>query len=145
MALKNIIDNQFFEFNCIIEKLNSFKETIKNIPDIKNYEINAQNMILKVLGTVMIPNAMCSSQGMEAIDCKQIKSVQKLFYNNTEYEMSKARQLSECLLEKIKGQKGSKIFEFKPTDPYDIIDEIIVKCTDGKIDNLNINQKAKAF
>lgn len=80
MELKNIIDNQFSEFNCIIEKLNSFKETIKDIPDIKNYEINAQNMILKVLGTVMIPIAMCVSQGMKAIDCKQIKSVEKLFF-----------------------------------------------------------------
>jgi hypothetical protein len=127
MELKNIIDNQFSEFNCIIEKLNSFKETIKDIPDIKNYEINAQNMILKVLGTVMIPIAMCASQGMKAIDCKQIKSVEKLFFYNTEYEMPKAKHLTECLLEKIKGQKGSKIFEYKPKDPYDDIDDIRVK------------------
>ena len=27
----------------------------------------------------------------------------------------------------------------------DIIEEVKVKCTDGKIDNLNIGQKAKAF
>ena len=93
----------------------------------------------------MIPIAMCASQGMKAIDCKQIKSVEKLFFYNTEYEMPKAKHLTECLLEKLKGQKGSKIFEYKPKDPYDIFDDIRVKCTDGKIDNLNISGKAKAF
>ena len=82
---------------------------------------------------------------MKAIDCKQIKSVEKLIFYNTEYEMPKAKHLTECLLEKIKRQKGSKIFEYKPKDPYDIIDDIRVKCTDGKIDNLNISGKAKAF
>lgn len=145
MELKNIIDNQFSEFNCIIEKLNSFKETIKDIPDIKNYEINAQNMIMKILGTVMLPIAICSSKGMTAIDCKQIKSVQKLIYNNTYLEFPDAQDLTESLLNKIKGQKGSKIFQCRPQDPADIIEEVRVKCTDGKIDNLNISQKLKAF
>ena len=145
MELKNIIDNQFSEFNCILEKLISFKETIKDTPDIKNYEINAQNMILKVLGTVMLPIAWCSSKGMTAIDCKQVKSVQKLIFNNTYLDMPEAKNLTEGLLEKIQGQKGSQIFQYKAEDPMDIIEEVKVKCTDGKIDNLNIGQKAKAF
>ena len=72
MELKNIIDNEFSEFNCIIETLLSFKETIKDIPDIKNYEINTQNMILKELGTVMIPIAMCTNKGMSSIDIMQV-------------------------------------------------------------------------
>ena len=145
MELKNIIDNEFSEFNCIIEKLLSFKETIKDIPDIKNYEINAQNMILKVLGTVMIPIAMCTSKGMGAIDIKQVKSVEKLIYNNTYYEMPYAKNLTENLLDKIKGQTGSKIFEYKPSYPEEIISDIKVKCTDGKIDNLDICKKLKTF
>ncbi len=39
MEFKNEIDNKFSEFNNIIEELVRFKE--KDIPDIKNYEINA--------------------------------------------------------------------------------------------------------
>ena len=145
MELKNIIDDQFSEFNCIIEKLNSFKETIKDIPDIKNYEINAQNMILKILGTVMIPIAICSQQGMNAIDCKQIKSVQKLIYNNSDYDMPEVEKITKGLLDKIKGQQGSVNIKYKLSDPLECINEVNIKCTDGKIDNLNISEKAKAF
>ena len=145
IELKNIIDNKFSEFNFIIEKLISFKETIKDIPDIKIYEINAQYMIIRVLETVMIPIAICSLQGMNATCCQKIKSFQKLVYNNNDYEISETKYLAECLLEKTKGQKGSKIFKYKVTDPSYIIEEIRVKCTEEKIDNLNISQKAKAL
>ncbi len=75
MELKNIIDNEFSEFNCIIEKLLSFKEIIKDIPDIKNYEINTENMIMNVLGTVMAPIALCYHKGKTHIDSLKIEKI----------------------------------------------------------------------
>ena len=144
MNLKNIIDDQFSEFNCIIEQLLNFKEKVKEIPDIKQYEINAHNMILKVLGTVMLPIAMCSTQGINAVDAKQIRSVEKLICENTYYDDSKISSLTEKLLEKIKEQTGTKVYKLKD-DPIEIIDEVRVKCTDGKIDNLDLCKKAKTF
>jgi hypothetical protein len=52
--------------------------------------------------------------------------------------------LTEKLLEKIKEQTGTKVYKLKD-DPIEIIDEVRVKCTDGKIDNLDLCKKAKTF
>ena len=84
MELKNIIDDEFSEFYSIIEKLLSFKDTIKDIPDIKNYEINAEIMILKVLGTVMIPIAICCDKRKAAIDSIKVLQIDKIISNINE-------------------------------------------------------------
>ena len=160
MELKNEIDNKFSEFNCIIEELVHFKEKVKDIPDIKNYEINAQNMITKMLGTIMLPIAFASQQGVNAINVKQIKSVKKLIWNNDLKKLIWDNSLEEAsyidtineyvdkFVNKIKGNSGTEFYNLRVQ--YDEFCDIKsvnakVKCTDGKIDNLNISQKAKAF
>ena len=151
MELKNEIDNKFSEFNSIIEELVHFREKIKDIPDIKNYEINAQNMITNILGTVMLPIAFASSQGVNAINVKQIKSVKKLIWNNDLEETLSFDTISEYVdkfVDKIKGNSGTKVYNLRvKSDEFCDINSVCakVKCTDGKIDNLNISQKAKAF
>lgn len=143
MELKNIIDNQFSEFNCLIEGLLKFKKNVKDIPDIKQYEINAKNMIFAIIGTVFLPIAYCASKGFDAVDNKQIKSVEKLICKNTFFEDKKIKSLTKNLMNIIEGDEGTHIYELKP-DP-DLIEEVRVKCTDGKIDNLPLCKTAKTF
>ncbi len=162
MELKNEIDNNFSEFNNIIDELKHFKEKAKEIEDLKNYEINTENMIIKILGTVMLPIAFASSQGLEAVNIKQVNSVKKLIYNNDFYEGLPDYRINKFVdkfVHKIKGNSGTKFYnlilkytdyeEFEGFENFDCETirtvEAKVKCTDGKIDNLNISQKAKAF
>jgi len=159
MELKNEIDNNFSEFTNIIDELRGFKEKAKDNSDIKNYEINAQNMIKTILGTVMLPIAYASSQGLNSINIGQVNSLKKLIYNNdfdnimSDYKMNK---FVDKFLNHIKGNSGSEIYDLRYH--YNVKEEFCgyyfddfrtietrVKCTDGKIDNLNISQKAKAF
>ncbi len=129
IKLKNIINNEFSEFNIIIEKLIVFKETIKDIPDINNYEINSENIINNMLNEVIIPIAWCSSNEKGGIHI-----------NNNSLEIPEKKELSNQLLEQIKGQK-----EYNQNPPKDTINELKDKCTDKKIDNLDISQKVKSF
>ena len=156
MELKNEIDNKFSEFNNIIEDLIHFKEKAQEIQDTKIYGINAQNMMINILGKVMLPIVFASSQGVNAINNKQIKSVKQLIYNNDIYGDLSEHQINKFvdkLLNKIKGNSGTKVYNLRLNIEeglgFDMEDfrtvEAKVKCTDGKIDNLNISQKAKAF
>ena len=156
MELKKEIDNKFSEFNTIIDELILFQNKCKDKPDIKNYEINTNNMITTVLGTIMLPIALASSEGLEAIDIKQIKSVKRLLVDEDiedKFSPEKISYYVDKFARKIKGESGTKIHNLKFEQTFRESNynfyrgklEAEVRCTNGKIDNLNISQKAKAF
>ena len=133
-----------------------FQNKCKDKPDIKNYEINTNNMITTVLGTIMLPIALASSEGLEAIDIKQIKSVKRLLVDEDiedKFSPEKISYYVDKFARKIKGESGTKIHNLKFEQTFRESNynfyrgklEAEVRCTNGKIDNLNISQKAKAF
>ena len=172
MAIKSIIENDLSEYNKVIQELTYYRNTINNKKkeeENKIYEINARNIIKRVLGSALIfAIGKAFNMGLKAVDEKEIKALKKYILNNNKVGLnqSKVNSLVERLLETIEGESETKIHKiyklregfssesyFKnPADCYwysdgtlNFEDEIGVYGHEGKLNYLNLDQRAKAF
>ena len=144
--MKDILNDQFAQINNILEELIYFKNQIKEQgKDGKIYEENAMKIIVQIIGTVMMPIAASIKYGNESIDNKEIRAARKLICEKCNVNMKRSSELVDNIMTKCKDEKGVCNYGIKNLKTNEFYKDCDIKITEGKIDNLNISQKAKAF
>ena len=144
--IKDILNDQFSQINNILEDLINFKNQIKDQgKEGKIYETNAMTIISQLIGTVMMPIAASMKYGKEAVEAKEIRAAQKLIIEKCNCSAKRSTELVENIMAKTQDTKGICKYGIKNLRTKKFYKDCHIKVTEGKIDNLSIAKKAKAF
>lgn len=142
MELKKQLEDNYSQVSSIVSELkllkNKFNETNEEL-----YEKNAENMALKVIGTVLgnLPT-VGGFFANKAINDKKIKAVNKLVNKKCSFSKKQSEIFSKKILQTIKEEKLTGNYNFY--DNKRRLHELNIKCKNGKLDNINLSQKVRA-
>ena len=144
--MKDILNDQFAQINNILEDLINFKNQIKDQgKEGKIYEANAIMIITQLIGTVMMPIASAIKYGNEAIADKEIRAATKLIMQKCDCDMQRSSELVNEIMTKSQSDKEVCNWGIKNMKTNEFYKDCNIKATEGKIENLSINKKAKTF
>ena len=139
--LKKIIEDKFCELNSVLEELIVFRNAIKSQGD-ENliYEKNAQSMIFNIIGTIALPLAYFF--GQKNIAAKEAKIANKIIFNKG-YSKKQADFITKDFMNLIKKDNCTGCYNY--IDKNKKLHKLNLQCKNGKLNNLKLGQKAKAF
>ena len=142
MELKKQLEDNFSQVSCVVSELKLLKDKFKETQE-ELYEKNAENMALKVIGTVL--GALPLVGGFlanQAIESKKVRVVEKLVSKKCFMSQKQNEIFSKGILKCIKEEKLTGNYNF--FDNKKRLHKLNIKCKNGKLDNLNLTQKVKA-
>lgn len=139
--LKKTVEDNFPELNSVLEELILFRDTMKVKEDEnKIYSQNSENLIFNIIQTVAIPIAYYF--GKKNIQIKEMKEACKLV-SKKGYDNKTSKYISKRFVKLIEKKKCTGCYDYR--DKYKKLHKIGLKCKNGKLNNLNLARKAKAF
>jgi predicted transcriptional regulator len=93
----------------------------------------------------MMPIAASIKYGNESVDGKEIRAARKLICEKCNCSMEESSKLVENIMTKCQDNKGVCNYGIKNMKTNKFYKDCNIKTTEGKIDNLEISRKAKAF
>ena len=142
MDLKKKLEDNYSQVSSIVAELKLLKSKFNETKE-ELYEKNAENMALKVIGTVLGVLPMVGGFfANKAIDDKKIRVVNKLVKKKCFISQKQNEIFSRDILKTIKEQKLTGNYDFY--DNKKRLHELNIKCKNGKLDNINLSQKVRA-
>ena len=138
--LKQIIEDKFSELNSVLEELIVFKKAIKEQEENLVYEKNSQSLILNIIETIALPLAYMF--GQKNIAAKEAKVANKIIYNKC-FNKKQADFITKDFIKIIEKKKCTGCYNY--IDKNKKIYKLKLQCKNGKLNNLKLGQKAKAF
>lgn len=138
--LKQVIEDKFSELNSVLEELIVFKKAIKEQEENLVYEKNSQSLIFNIIGTIALPLAYMF--GQKNIAAKEAKVANKIIYNKC-FNKKEADFITKDFIKIIEKKKCTGYYNY--IDKNEKLHKLNLKCKNGKLNNLKLGQKAKAF
>ena len=139
--LKNLIEDKFSQLNNVLEELIVFRNAIKKQgEDNAIYVKNSQNIIMNIIQTIVLP--IGGYFGKKSIEEKEIKEAHRLISSKC-LNKKEADYIAKDFMKIIKKKKCTGCYNY--IDKNKKLHKLRINCKDGKIDNLSIFKKAKAF
>lgn len=139
--LKNLIEDKFSQLNNVLEELIVFRNTMKNQgEEAQIYTKNSQNLIMNIISTIVIP--IGAYFGKKSIDEKEIKAAKKIISSKC-LSQKEADFISKDFINLIEKDKCTGCYNY--IDKNKNLHKLNIKCKNGKIDNLCLGKKFKAF
>ena len=138
MVLKKQFEDNFSQVSNVVSELKLLKSKFKETKE-ELYEKNAENIALKIISVTLLAGGILADK---AIEDKKVRAVKKLVSKKCFTSPKENELFAKSILKTIKEKKLTGNYNFY--DNKRRLHELNIKCKNGKLDNINLDQKVRA-